>query len=92
MILCLWRSTFRMQTRRAIIIVFHRFPPVSDKLRQSLPVIMISLFVAGMYYATRGVQIAFRAQLETKHIIIYKLRDEINYFSRKENNVSGPVM
>ena len=84
LISCLWRSTFRMQTRRAIIIVFHCFPPVSDKLRQSLPVIMISLFAAGMYYATRGVQIAFRAQLETKHIIIYKLRDEINYFPERK--------
>ena len=45
---------------------------------------MISLFAAGMYYATRGVQIAFRAQLETKHIIIYKLRDEINYFPERK--------
>ena len=43
-----------------------------------------SLFAAGMYYATRGVQIAFRAKLETKRIIIYKLHDEINYFPERK--------
>ena len=37
-----------------------------------------------MYYATRGVQIAFRAKLETKRIIIYKLHDEINYFPERK--------
>ena len=67
--------------------LYYSFPLFSSRKRQikARPASDLdSLFAAGMYYATRGVQIAFRAKLETKRIIIYKLHDEINYFPERK--------